>query len=149
MALASNEIRLLDRLVADAGNRRCRSGTLSLDLIKLARLGGYLARSSDPPPGNTDIWRGLSRLTDIEIGLELGFEHCGSVECDERVVVYSQDRKPPKPSRHFASLASQGESLSRFAVPCRRPEDRDVNGGAISGQRGGVKVGQRGEDAPA
>ena len=72
MALASIEIRLLDRLVADAGNRRCRSGTLSFYLIKLARLGGYLARSSDPPPGNTVIWRGLSRLTDIEIGLELG-----------------------------------------------------------------------------
>jgi hypothetical protein len=72
MALASTEMGLLDQLVADAGNRRCRSGTLSFYLIKLARLGGYLARSSDPPPGNTVIWRGLSRLTDIEIGLELG-----------------------------------------------------------------------------
>jgi hypothetical protein len=49
-ALASTEIGLLDQLVADAGNRRCRSGTLSFYLIKLARLGGYLARSSDPPP---------------------------------------------------------------------------------------------------
>jgi len=72
MALASIEIGLLDRLVADVGNRGCRSGTLSFYLIKLARLGGYLARSSDPPPGNTVIWRGLSRLTDIAIGLELG-----------------------------------------------------------------------------
>ena len=72
VALASTEIALLDQLVADAGNRQCRSETLSFYLIKLARLGGYLARSSDPPPGNTVIWRGLSRLTDIEIGLELG-----------------------------------------------------------------------------
>lgn len=72
LALASTEMGLLDQLVADAGNRRCRSGTLSFYLIKLARLGGYLARSRDPPPGNTVIWRGLSRLTDIEIGLELG-----------------------------------------------------------------------------
>jgi hypothetical protein len=72
VALASIEVGLLDQLVADAGNRQCRSGTLSFYLIKLARLGGYLARSSDPPPGNTVIWRGLSRLTDIEIGLELG-----------------------------------------------------------------------------
>jgi hypothetical protein len=72
VALAATEIGLLDQLVVDAGNRRCRSGTLSFYLIKLARLGGYLARSSDPPPGNTVIWRGLSRLTDIEIGLELG-----------------------------------------------------------------------------
>ena len=72
MALASTEIELLDRLIADAGNRRCRPGTLPYYLIKLARLGGYLARASDPPPGNMVIWRGLSRLTDIEIGLEIG-----------------------------------------------------------------------------
>jgi hypothetical protein len=72
VALASIEIRLLDELVVDAGNRKCRSGTLSYYLIKLARFGGYLARASDPPPGNMVIWRGLSRLTDIEIGLEIG-----------------------------------------------------------------------------
>jgi hypothetical protein len=30
-------------------------------LTKLARLGGYLARRGDPPPGNVFIWRGLSR----------------------------------------------------------------------------------------
>jgi hypothetical protein len=31
-------------------------------------LGGYLARTHDPPPGNTVMWRGLTRLTDIELG---------------------------------------------------------------------------------
>jgi hypothetical protein len=72
IALTATEMGLLDQLVADVGNRRCRSGMLAFYLIKLARLGGYLARASDPPPGNTVIWRGLSRLTDIEIGLELG-----------------------------------------------------------------------------
>ena len=72
VALALIEMSLLDELVADAGNRRCQPRTLSFYLIKLARLGGYLARASDPPPGNTVIWRGLSRLTDIEIGLEIG-----------------------------------------------------------------------------
>ena len=71
-ALTASEISLLDQLVVDAGNRRCRPGTLSYYLTKLARLGGYLARSSDPPPGNTVIWRGLSRLTDLEIGAEIG-----------------------------------------------------------------------------
>ena len=71
MALTVTEIALLDQLVADAGNRRCLSGTLSFYLTKLARLGGYLARASDPPPGNMVIWRGLSRLTDIEIGAEI------------------------------------------------------------------------------
>jgi hypothetical protein len=71
-ALTASEIGLLDQLVVDAGSRRCRPGTLSYYLTKLARLGGYLARSNDPPPGNTVIWRGLSRLTDIEIGTEIG-----------------------------------------------------------------------------
>jgi hypothetical protein len=71
MALTAAEIDLLDQLVADADNRRCRPGTLSFYLTKLARLGGYLARAGDPPPGNMVIWRGLSRLTDIEIGVEI------------------------------------------------------------------------------
>jgi hypothetical protein len=71
MVLTAEEINLLDKLVVDSGGRRCRVGTLSFYLTKLARLGGYLARASDPPPGNTVIWRGLSRLTDIGIGVEI------------------------------------------------------------------------------
>ena len=58
--------------MVDAGKRRRRPGTLSRHLTKLVGLGGYLARSKNPPPGNTVIWRGLSRLTDIEIGAEIG-----------------------------------------------------------------------------
>ena len=77
IALTSHEIALLDRLVADAGNRRSRPGKLSFYLTKLARLGGYLARAGDAPPGNTVIWRGLSRLTDIEIGAEIAGGKCG------------------------------------------------------------------------
>ncbi|WFU40045.1 hypothetical protein QA640_38430 [Bradyrhizobium sp. CB82] len=46
-------------------------------LSKIARLGGYLARASDPPPGNTVMWRGLSRLTDIALGAMVGGEFCG------------------------------------------------------------------------
>jgi hypothetical protein len=72
MALTAAEIDLLDKFVADVGSRRCRPGTLSFYLTKLARLGGYLARTSDPPPGNTVMWRGLSRLTDIGIGADIG-----------------------------------------------------------------------------
>jgi hypothetical protein len=48
------------------------------NLIKIARLGGYLARASDPPPGNTVMWRGLSRLTDIELGAMVGGEFVGN-----------------------------------------------------------------------
>jgi hypothetical protein len=71
IALTEIETGLLDRLIAGTGNRRCHPGTLAFYLIKLARLGGYLARSHDPPPGIVVIWRGLSRLTDIELGAEI------------------------------------------------------------------------------
>ncbi|MGD1106038.1 MAG: IS4 family transposase [Terracidiphilus sp.] len=47
-------------------------------IVKLARLGGYLARTHDPPPGNTVIWRGLSRLTDIELGIMIGVQLVGN-----------------------------------------------------------------------
>jgi hypothetical protein len=51
---------------------------LSHYLIKIARLGGYLARANDPPPGNTVMWRGLSRLTDIELGVIIGAKIVGN-----------------------------------------------------------------------
>jgi hypothetical protein len=35
-------------------------------------LGGYLARAGYPSPGIIVIWRGLSRLTDIEADAEIG-----------------------------------------------------------------------------
>ncbi len=72
IAFTDNEISLLDRLVGDANSRRAKPGTLGLYLIKLARLAGYLPRAGDVPPGSVVVWRGLSRLTDIETGAELG-----------------------------------------------------------------------------
>ena len=62
------EQRLLDQLVPDRAQDRGRKKFLPSYLTKLARLGGYLARASDPPPGNIVMWRGLSRFTDIELG---------------------------------------------------------------------------------
>ncbi len=49
----------------------CRPVVLQDYIYLLARMGGYLARKSDPPPGNTVIWRGLSKLYDIRKGFEL------------------------------------------------------------------------------
>jgi hypothetical protein len=72
------EIRILDRVVQDTPNADHRKRTLSRYLIKLAQLGGYLARSSDPPPGNMVIWRGLSRLVDIELGVTTGAQLVGN-----------------------------------------------------------------------
>jgi hypothetical protein len=63
VALTSTEIEILDRVAGatlPAGER-----TVSHYLAAVARLGGYLARAGDPPPGNMVIWRGLTRLTDI------------------------------------------------------------------------------------
>ena len=72
LAFTDSETKVLDELVGDAGNRKCSKGTLAFYITKLARLGGYLARASDPPPGIVVIWRGLARLTDIELVAELG-----------------------------------------------------------------------------
>jgi hypothetical protein len=44
----------------------------------LAKLGGYLARKGDPPPGNAVMWRGLTRLTDIVLGMQLAAETVGN-----------------------------------------------------------------------
>ena len=70
LALTSTEIAVLDRLVND--KTQARRKTLSHYLTKIARLGGYLARTNDPPPGNTVMWRGLSRLNDITLGATVG-----------------------------------------------------------------------------
>ena len=66
---SKTERQLLDHLVPDRPVDRARKKiSLSFYITKLARLGGYLARADDPPPGNKVMWRGLSRLTDIELG---------------------------------------------------------------------------------
>lgn len=78
LALTPVEIGLLDHLVKDKDRESFRRRTLSHYLIKIARLGGYLARANDPPPGNTVMWRGLSRLTDIELGANVGAKIVGN-----------------------------------------------------------------------
>jgi hypothetical protein len=76
LALTVTEIAVLDRLVND--KPQARRKTLSHYLTKIARLGGYLARANDPPPGNTVMWRGLSRLTDIALGATIRAEIVGN-----------------------------------------------------------------------
>ena len=76
-ALTPIEIKLLDEL--DAGHLRQGGDNKTLGdyLLQLAKLGGYLARAHDPPPGNLVIWRGLRRIADIQIGFLLGSETYG------------------------------------------------------------------------
>ncbi|MBV9365714.1 MAG: hypothetical protein JOY89_15875 [Solirubrobacterales bacterium] len=52
--------------------RAGRYGSVS----EVARLGGYLARTRDPPAGNIVMWRGWTRLADIPTGYSLA-RRCG------------------------------------------------------------------------
>jgi len=70
------ELQLLDRLHKHGADPPAKY--LSAHIIKLARLGGYLARAHDRPPGNTVVWRGISRLTDIQLGFLLGTRIMGN-----------------------------------------------------------------------
>ena len=78
LALTDLEIELLDHFVKDKDKTAPRAKTLSHYLTKIARLGGYLNRARDPAPGNVVMWRGLSRLTDLELGAIGGAEIVGN-----------------------------------------------------------------------
>ena len=78
LVLTGFETDILDRLIPDPTADPSPARTLSLYLIKIARLGGYLARAKDPPPGNIVIWRGLSRLNDITLGATLQINVVGN-----------------------------------------------------------------------
>ena len=54
VALTEVEIKILDKLKPS----KRKTKKLSDYIIKLAKLGGYLARGRDSPPGNKVIWRG-------------------------------------------------------------------------------------------
>lgn len=78
LALTPVEIDLLDRLVKEKPAISQSERHLSRYLTKIARLGGYLARARDAPPGNLVMWRGLSRLMDIELGFQIGAQSVGN-----------------------------------------------------------------------
>jgi hypothetical protein len=75
-ALTEAEIAVVDRAVRDRPTIPGEK-TLSHHLTKIACLGGYLARARDPPPGNTVMWRGWSRLMDMVLGADLMQPKCG------------------------------------------------------------------------
>lgn len=75
LVLSEVEMKILNHLKPDL---RPTKSNLSKYLLKIAKIGGYLARSSDPPPGNTVIWRGMQRLSEIQIGVEIGIKLVGN-----------------------------------------------------------------------
>jgi hypothetical protein len=77
VALDATEMFLLDELVKAKPEKSRRKATVSDYLLKIARLGGYLNRAADPPPGNLVMWRGMSKLNDIHLGFLLSSKTCG------------------------------------------------------------------------
>ena len=78
LVLSKLETSILDRLMPNPAHDPPEARTLSFHLTKIARLGGYLARAKDPPPGNIVMWRGLSRLNDITLGATLKADIVGN-----------------------------------------------------------------------
>jgi len=79
LAFTPLEIDILRRLAPDRQHSAAtKAPSLQSCLTQLARLGGYLNRACDPPPGNMVMWRGMSRLTDIEIGFQMAAQDVGN-----------------------------------------------------------------------
>jgi hypothetical protein len=68
------ELALLDH--TSPAPRPDRTRDFAFYLTAVARLGGYLARRHDPPPGTTVLWRGFSRLADLVIGFDAAEQRC-------------------------------------------------------------------------
>ncbi len=71
IVLTAIESAVLDAIAQQKDRAPPRRATVADSLIAIARLGGYLARANDPPPGNKVLWRGLSKLADIAYGATL------------------------------------------------------------------------------
>jgi len=77
VAFTELELDLLDQLFPEKTKAKA-APALGSYLVRIARLGGYLARAGDPVPGNIVIWRGLARFTDLTLGYALGSRIVGN-----------------------------------------------------------------------
>jgi len=72
VVFTEQEIRALKALVTVRWkNKVPEPETLHDCVILVARLGGYLARKNDRPPGNEVIWKGMRRLDDTVLGMSM------------------------------------------------------------------------------
>ena len=71
IVFTDREQQVLDFLVPNKSPCLPGCNTLGIYFTKVAKLGGYLARGCDPPPGNMVMWRGMARLIDIALGSEI------------------------------------------------------------------------------
>jgi len=51
--------------------------TLGIAVMLVARLGGYLARANDPPPGHEVMWRGFTMLQGMSLGFTIALNEGG------------------------------------------------------------------------
>jgi hypothetical protein len=77
VAFTPTEIAILDVVVPASRGQR-RPPDLAFYANRLARLGGYLDRARDPPPGNIVMWRGIKRLNDIALGMRIAANLVGN-----------------------------------------------------------------------
>lgn len=59
-------------------NGRRKGKSIADCFLATAKLGGYLGRKRDSPPGNAVTWKGISRLHDLVIGFDLGTKFVGN-----------------------------------------------------------------------
>ncbi len=78
LAFTKLEMAILDKVVLASAKEKQRPPDLTFYANRLARLGGYLDRSSDPPPGNMVMWRGLTRPNDIALGIRIAANFVGN-----------------------------------------------------------------------
>jgi hypothetical protein len=60
---------------------------LGLAVGLVARLGGYLARANDPPPGHEVMWRGFTMLQGMSLGFAIALGEGGSLVSSEGEVL--------------------------------------------------------------
>jgi hypothetical protein len=71
MVASELEIEVVGKATKYTGKRM----TVKAFVDRVARLGGYLGRRCDGPPGWMTLWRGYQRLRDMLLGIELLREH--------------------------------------------------------------------------
>ena len=69
VVFTDTELRLLEQTMPSS--RKTAPRDLKFFVTAVARLGGYLDRSRDAPPGTTVIWRGFERLRTLVDGFEM------------------------------------------------------------------------------
>lgn len=89
LILTEDEINFVDAIDHKV-NLKCKK-VISEYVHKIAKLGGYLARLHDPPPGNMVIWRGMRKLNDMLYGYKLGKKEVENINISNNKNAYENE----------------------------------------------------------